>query len=408
LAEIGSYRSNISGYFYGDVELSPYLHGLNKYMVYNNILLNTPIVSAGVNFFLGMVRQAKWTFTPSEADKSGEFAALAEDIILNKPEGTWADTVERLAMAKFFGFAVQEVVFHKRDGLFAVKAYKHRPQHTIHKWKLDDKGYVSHAIQNIDGKYLEIPIAKTIYVVNNGFTTSPEGVGLFRHLVEPALRLANLEKLEAIGFDNDLRGIPIGRAPLSALNDSGASEQDIQNAVKPIKDLIKNQRKTTNTGLLLDSATYKTQDDAGRPSTTYQYDLQLLRSGGTGLPDIAMAIMRINREMARILGVEQMLLGENREGSFALADSKTKSLFLLADGLLDMIASAVQDHLLRKIWLANGFPEEKMPKLITSDTKFKSVAEVTSALKDIASAGVPLLPDDPAIKEIRDLLGVKT
>lgn len=401
--ELGIYHNNITGWYYGDSELSPYLQGVNKYIVYNNILLNTPIISAGVNFFLGMVRQAKWVFEPAAKDKNGDFAALAKKLIIDDPEGSWGDTVERLAMGKFFGFAVMEILYAKRDGLFAVSSYKHRPQHTIIEWVLNEKGEVTHAVQDVRGARVKIPMSKLLYIVNNGFTTSPEGVGLFRHLVEPAMRLARYEQLEAIGFDNDLRGIPVARAPIKALADA---DMDVETAIKPLKDLIKNQRKTTNTGLLLDSATYKTNDEVGRPSTVYEYDLQLLRSGGTGLPDMAMAIMRINREMARILGVEQMLLGENREGSFALADSKTKSLFLLVDGLLDQIASSIQEGLLKRLWVNNGFDMDTMPKIITSDTKFKSIAEVTGALKDLASAGVPLLPDDPVINEIRDLLGI--
>ena len=46
---------------------------------------------------------------------------------------------------------------------------------------------------------------------------SPEGMGLFRHLVKIADRLERYELLEGWGFETDLRGVPVARGPFTDL-----------------------------------------------------------------------------------------------------------------------------------------------------------------------------------------------
>ena len=54
----------------------------------------------------------------------------------------------------------------------------------------------------------------------------------------------------------------------------------------------------------------------------------------------------------------------------------------------------------------NGWDEELRPKLKPSKIQHRTVEEITAALRDLAAAGAVLAPDDPAINEIRRLLGL--
>lgn len=411
--ELGTNGSQVVHGYIQDHERNRLLHGVQKYTTYSNILLNNSIVSAGTHFFLNMAEQATWTFAPSAKDTSGEYADFAKRAILLEPLTPWAEVVKKACMSRFYGFSLQEIVLKKNEkGEIVVKDFKHRPQSSIDKWITNDKGHVLSVVQRStlsSVRSIEIPIDKLLYTVNNSFTDSPEGVGLFRHLVEPALRLARYEQLEAIGFDTDLRGIPIGRAPLAELAELEQRSQtpvDREGALGPLRAMLGNQKREVNQAILLDSETYSTQDETGKPSNVYKYDLQLLKSASNGLPDIAAAIMRLNREMARVLGVEQLLLGENREGSFALADAKTKSLFLLVDSTLDQLADAVSHKVLNLLWDVNGLDPDLKPTIIVEDTKFRNINEITGALRDLAAAGAPLNPEDEVVKDIRRLLGL--
>jgi len=62
--------------------------------------------------------------------------------------------------------------------------------------------------------------------------------------------------------------------------------------------------------------------------------------------------------------------------------------------------------LIDPIWALNSLPEDKKPEFSVEDVTFKSIEEITTSLKDMAASGAVLSPDDPAINDVRDLLGV--
>ena len=169
-----------------------------------------------------------------------------------------------------------------------------------------------------------LPRMKTLYLVEDTLTDSPEGFGVFRHLESATKRLCALEALEVVGFETDLRGVPVGKAPFAALaeavaDNSDFTQADMDAALEPIQGFIDDHFAGKRTAILLDSATYTSTDDATRPSGAEQWSVDLMTTSGTSLPDLAEAITRINKEIARIMGVEQLLLGEDSAGSFALS-----------------------------------------------------------------------------------------
>lgn len=147
-------------------------------------------------------------------------------------------------------------------------------------------------------------------------------------------------------------------------------------------------------------------DEANRPSTQKQWDLSLLQTTTTSLEALARAIQRLNREIARVLGTEQLMLGEDIAGSFALSSDKTQSFTLLVEGALKEMREVVRRDVLGPIWNLNGFPMDMMPIPKTESVTFRDIKEVAEAFKNLALSGVKLSPDDPAVQEFRDLLGM--
>ena len=121
---------------------------------------------------------------------------------------------------------------------------------------------------------------------------------------------------------------------------------------------------------------------------------------------IAQAIERLNREMARILGVEQLMLGGDGRGSMALSRDKTQSFGLIVDSTLNEMEEVVQRDYVKPLMMLNGWPEELTPRVKTEQVQHRDIEQITQALKDIAEAGAPIVPGDPAIGEIRTLLGL--
>lgn len=405
-------RAIYSGYIQ-DNEKSADLRGTKKYETYGEVLANTSIVAAGVRYFLNLTASAEWSFSPSEADVDGRYAELAEEILTSDPLTSWHRVVRRAAMYRFYGFSVQEwQAMRRQDGFITFKDIAPRAQRTIERWQVSPDGEVLAMIQTSPqtSQSLIIPRAKTLYLVDDTLEDSPEGIGLFRHLVLPAQRLRRYEQLEGFGFETDLRGVPVGRGPFTKLaemvENGEISDEDRRAIEAPMRSFVENHIKSPKLGLLLDSQTYESQDDASTPSSIRQWDVELLQSGGTSLPDMANAISRVNREMARVLGVEQLLLGEGGGGSYALGRDKTQAFFLLVDGALGEIVDAVRRDLLTVAWDLNGWDHSLMPDIDNEAVRFQDIEATTVALRDMAAAGAILAPDDPAITEVRDMLGL--
>lgn len=383
-----------------------------RHKTYSEILANTSVVAAGTRYFLSLVAKARWSFKPSEADKDGKFAELTEQVLRHDMRTPWHRVVRRAAMYRFYGFSVQEWTARRHeDGHLTFLDVAPRAQQTIDRWDVAPDGEVRGMVQVSPQTFEDIylPRNKCVYLVDDTLSDSPEGLGLFRHLVSPAQRLARYEQLEGFGFETDLRGVPIGRAPFTALAEKvkagEITDADRRSIEKPIRDFIKNHVKSAKLGMLMDSITYESKDEAGRASSAPQWSVDLLKGSATSFEENANAIERINREMARVLGVEQLLLGEGA-GSYALSRDKTSSFYLLVDGALTEVREAVADDLVDRIWRLNGWPEEMKPEMGTEAIRHTDVAEVAAVLRDMATAGAILSPDDPVVNEIRDMMGM--
>ena len=379
---------------------------------FSNILTNTSIVAAGVRYFVNLIGGATWAFTPSEADVSAEYAERAEAMLTTDPRTPWHRIVRRASTHRFWGFSIQEwTAIRRADGLITFLDIAPRSHTTIQRWDRAPHGMLLGVWQESPQTQQEIylPREKLLYLVDDTLSDSPEGFGLFRHLVAPAARLRRYEQLEGFGFETDLRGIPVGRVPLAELEEmirnKELTETQRDQYISAVRQFVENHIRNPKLGLVLDSATYRSDDEPGSPSAVRMWDIELLTGNSQSFAENAAAIERLNREMARILGVEQLLLGSG-QGSFALSQDKTHAFYLLVDGALTEVREAVEADLLGTLWQLNGWPPAMMPTLTTQAVSYRDVEQIAATLRDMATAGAILDPDDPVIGEVRDVMGV--
>jgi hypothetical protein len=289
-----------------------------------------------------------------------------------------------------------------------------RPQVTIEQWDTDLSGFVHGVQQRVpqNGELTYLPREKIVYVVDDSLNDSPQGLGLFRHLVEISNRLEKFELLEAYGYETDLRGVPIGRAPYAgiraAVNNKTMTTAQANTALQNLKGFIEKHIKNPRLGLMLDSAVYSSLDDAQTPSQQRQWDVEILKGeGALSSEAVAKAIDRLNREMAIVLGVEGLLLGSNKTGSFALSKDKSHNFALIVDSTLQELADSFASDLVTRIFDLNGWDRKLTPKLKPDATRYRDIEQITGALKDMSQAGAILMPNDPVISEVRDLMGVE-
>jgi hypothetical protein len=407
-----------SGFLVEDEKNSD-LVGQQKYLTYSDLLANVSVIAASVRYYLNLISRAGWTYEPreeiegaarGEAERYSDLVARALDDMTTP----YHRVVRRASMYKFHGFSVQEWTARRmKDGTIGFLDVEARPQVTIERWDLDVSGTVHGVVQRSpqDGRELYLPRRKLVYAVDDALRDSPEGLGLFRHLAEPSKRLQEFQLLEAYGFETDLRGIPIARAPLAEINRLKKTNQltaaQAAELTSPLETFIQKHVRRPDLGLLLDSKTYQTTDERSSPSSVRQWDLELLKGDVAGpLGPVAAAIERLNRELARVMGTEFLLLGGDGKGSLALSRNKTDQFALVVDSALRELGETVEADLIGPLFALNGWPEEYRPCAKPESTKFADVEQITGALADLAQSGATLLPDDPAINAVRDLLGV--
>jgi hypothetical protein len=184
------------------------------------------------------------------------------------------------------------------------------------------------------------------------------------------------------------------------------TQEDAQRVSRAIEDFVTLQVKAQDTGLTLDSQTYVSVTDSGQMVTgTPHWGVELLQGGAMAFNEVGAAIERTNTEMARTLGVEHLLLSD-KGGSRALSTDKSQNFYLMVNGALDEIADCMNKDVVKVICDLNGIKDELRPKLKHSEVSFRSVTEVAAALAQMAQAGAILSPNDPAIDDVRDLLGL--
>jgi len=399
----------IYGGYVVEFEDNASLTGREKYRTYAKILANTSIVAAAVRYAQNLVSNPGWRAEP--ADDSAEAQRLADLVteMFGDMRTPMKRVVKRAFMFKYYGFSLQEITMKVReDGAIGVGDIAPRAQRTIEKWDVDEHGEVLGVWQQSpqDGTEHYIPRLKLLYLVDDSLDDSPEGLGLFRHIAETNRRLERMLQLEGWGYETDLRGIPIGRAPIAELDETCDNEAEKTAALQAIKTFMDSHIRGPQLGLLLDSETYETEDEAARPSNIYKWAVDLLKAPAGTQAEVLRSIDRLNREIARVLGVEQLLLGDNGVGSFAMAREKSHNFAMIIDSAIDEIREALTRDVVRLIFQLNGWDMKLLPKLKTDKLQHRTVEEVTTALRDLAAAGAPLAPGDPAADEVRDMIGV--
>lgn len=384
-----------------------------RYRIFSDIVVNVSIVSAGLRYFLNLVGKAGWKVEPADDSPQAQEIADFVEAAMDDMASSWPRIVRRTAGYRIYGFSLQEWVAKRTaDGRLNMKDVHPRPQHTIERWDCNMDGEILGVIQCSPqtSEELYIPRNKLVYAVDDAISDSPEGFGLLRHIVEPAQRLQRLEQLEAFGYETDLRGIPIIKAPLAELQSlvekGEITPKQAADAIAPLQAFMEKHTRNPQLALMIDSTPYQSEDEAQRPSNTPMYDVSLLSSqtDNSSMEAAAMAIERLNREIARVLGVEHLLLGGDGTGSLALSRDKTQNFGLVVDSTLSELEDVFEKDFARMLVLLNGWPEELTPKLKTEQIQYRDIQQITEALRDLSEAG--LLPSDPAVNEIRDLLGL--
>jgi hypothetical protein len=390
--------------------------GLGRWSDAAQILAEVSIIAASVRYFANLTARPLWKAEPPNDSAPAKEAAEFLESVIYEMDHSWSRTVRRGVSYRYHGFGLHEWTAKNRpDGRIGIAAIEPRPQHTVDRWDVDENlsvtGVWQRAPAGTSRAEVYLPRRKLIYLVDDTLTDSPEGMGWFRHLVDPVDRLRKYLKLEAIGFERDLSGIPVGRAPISSINaavKAGAITQaEADTMIRGLEDFVRLKSKQPETGIVLDSQPFTTSKDGEKQvSSVMQWGLDLLTGEPNSVEALGGAIRRLTFDMALIMGTQSLLVGREGEGSRALSEDVSRNLYLNINSTLGDMAEAYDRDIVGPVWAMNGLSDDLRPTLRAEDASFKDVEQIARVLRDMSAAGAILAPDDPAIDDVRDLLGV--
>ena len=409
----GSSGTVVLAGFIQSTEKNPKLTSSNRYQTFSDILVNVDIIGASVRYFLNLAGKAGWKVEPADESAAAKDVADFVEDVMHDMRTPWHRVIRRALGFRYWGFSIQEWTAKKRDdGRIGMLDIEPRPQHTIELWDVDEFGHVEGVGQRApdSNELLYLPRTKIVYVVDDSLSDSPEGLGIFRHMVETAHRLQRYENLEGVGFETDLRGIPKARAPyaqLDALQKRGTiTSAEKTMLLKPMTDFVTAHIKSTEIGLMIDSAVYRDEGEQRAPVGPPLWDVELMTGGSTSAEAVAKAIDRLQHELARLSGTEGLMIGGGTTGSLALSRDKSGQLALVVDSALAEVKEVYESDFVKPLMLLNGIAEALWPTLKPDQIQYHDIEQLSQLLVDLAAAGAVLAPDDPAINAIRTLAGL--
>lgn len=402
------------------------LRGRRLYTTFENMILNTCIVGSAIRYFQNLIGGTSWTAVAREdAGADGERAAeiVRQGLFEANMSTPWSLVIKKASLYKYYGFSMHEWAIRRRkDGMIVYNEIDHRPQYSIDMWNIASDGSPFDGVwQRVAGvpELFYVARNRMLYCVDNSLTDQPDGIGLLRHCADPARRLERFQQLEGFGFEGDLRGMPVARVPGAELVQEAMAkgitkDEDIAAYVNAKtlapQQLIKNHVTSPFMGIVLDSAPYTTQSlgigtQTPTVSTVPKWAIDIIKGASTGLPDVARTIERINREIARVLGMEFLMLGGDGKGSLALSEDKTSMFAAVMESTLDELSWFTLHDLVYPLLEMNGLdPEMTAPQIMPDPIATERIETTVDALQKLALAGAVLMPDDPAINQIRGRL----
>lgn len=401
------------GGFLDSKEKNSDLTGPQKYVTYGDVMRNATIVAAAARAHDALITGVGWSLKPGVGPLANQYAERVDQMIKTEQSSQpWNQTIGMLARHKWLGFAVVEKVLEKMpDGFNAYTQFEDRPQFTVEQWDLEPRsGHVNGFIQRdpTTGELTYLERWRCVYMADKSVANTPEGVGMLRHVVETWRELKRLIQLEGWAYETDLRGIPIGTAPIGVLDEMVKrkiiTEADKALKLKGLVDFVKNHVRNPSLGIVLDSGVYTDQGPNRTPAVGKMWGLELAKGDGSGLAEINTVIDRKQREMARAIGWEHLMLGGDGKGSNAQHADKTAGVREVMNSTLATIGWQLDHDVIRPVADANGWDRTQLPCFVPDALQLRSVQEIVDALEGMARSGAVILSNDPVVNQVRGML----
>jgi len=414
--ELGVAGAKISHGFVFE-EFLPQLQLERGRRIYREMRDNDATINA-VLFAVEMIlRAVNWTAEENSKTKgtkeAEEGAMFLEGALFDDMSHTWDDFISEVLSMLTFGWEYTEIVYKRRlgpdsvdpsrrsiynDGAVGIRKLANRAQETLYKWNIDDTGGLKGMWQQppYGGPRRYIPIEKSLLFRPHPQKGSPEGRSALRGAYRSWHILKRMQEWEAIAVERELNGLPVIYIPSQILNSTNPNDQ---RAVQEYLEIVRDVKFNRQGGLILPSNTY--MDSEGNPTDIKTVEFKLMASEGTRNIDIGVAILRYQRDIARTILADFIMLGATDRGSFALSKDKSNLFIKAMEGWNEAIAETLNRYLVPRLWRMNNFDRQYMPFLRPGTIAPVDLEEIGRFISDMARSGAPLFPDDELENALR-------
>ena len=385
-------------------EFLPELRWPRAGMIYQEMADNDPVIGAILYLAEMLIRGTTWSVTPASTSQADVEAAEFLESCMHDMDTSWANLISEILSMLTYGFSFHEIVYKVRRGPDEVSPrYRSkytdarigwrrlpiRSQNSLYEWQFNKDGDVTAFVQMAepDFKIVTIPMSKGLLFRTRISRDNPEGKSLLRNAYRPWFFKKHFEEIEGIGIERDLAGFPVLEAPenLDLWND----QDECMVALKArAEELVASVRRDSEEGLLL----------------PFGWKLSLLSSGSSRQINIGETIDRYDNRIAITMLSDIILIGNNKAGSFALADTKQSMLAAALQAQLQNIADVFNDKAVPDLFRYNSFPGiTGFPKITPGQIQTPSLKELALVLR---AMGLNIAGDMKLQNYLRHILGM--
>lgn len=344
-----------------------------------------------------LAKSVPWFAVPGYDSEEGQKAARFLESCIYDMSFSWPDTLDEILSMLPFGWSYFEQVFKIRrgprqpdqkfksqykDGRIGWAKWAPRSQESLNTWIYDDDSDTLLGMSQIPAPdYMErqIPLSKAIHFVTTSAKANPEGRSILRTAYRSWRMKTNIEDLEGIGIERDLVGYPTLYVPLNVFNrETDKDEQAFNDFLKFITDV----KRDVAEGAMLPAVF----DEHGNR----MYEFKLISSSGTRQFDTSQVISRYVTHMAITVMADFLLLGQQRQGSFALGETKTKMFYQALSAILDNIAETINSQAVPLLFELNGWELDELPYLAHGKVESVGLAALGNFVRVLVEAGVKI------------------
>jgi hypothetical protein len=258
----------------------------------------------------------------------------------------------------------------------------HRSQESLAYWEFEEDGDdVLALVQIPEPTFIKrtIPLVKGVHFRTSANKGNPEGRSILRTVYKSHYYKCNLERIEAIGLERDLSGLPLGKIPSEFLMPTASAQQ--KQIADAYRQILTNLRRDEQAGVLIPS-----DRDANGNAL---FELSLIGTGGTRPVSVDPVIQRYDQRIVVTALADFILLGHTaKSGSYGMSESKTHLFSVAMNSFLDIVTESFNRQLFPKLAKLNAIPDALIPKLTHDGVDEINIQELGEYIGKLSGAHV--------------------